>query len=231
MFKQSVLIQSIPAIIWGPPSENIYIFVHGKLSQKEEAETFAEIAVRKGYQVLSFDLPEHGERKKEAYRCTVQNGVHDLQVISDFVNTRWNNISLYGCSLGAYFSLVAYQDIPFNKCLLLSPILAMEQLIKNMMEWFNVSEELLEEKQEITTLIGETLSWQYYSYVKEHPIIKWKNKTYILYGSDDNLTPRSVVDAFVKKFHCDLEVLENGEHYFHTKEQLEVLSKWLNRNV
>ena len=58
------------------------------MSQKEEAEGFAEIAIRKGYQVLSFDLPEHGERKNKNYRCTAQNGVLDLQIISKFVVRR-----------------------------------------------------------------------------------------------------------------------------------------------
>ncbi|HVM73130.1 MAG TPA: hypothetical protein VMT91_15305, partial [Anaerolineales bacterium] len=65
MHKQLILIGSIPAIIWGTPSSNVYIFVHGRMSQKEDAEKFATMAERKGYQTLSFDLPEHGERKSE----------------------------------------------------------------------------------------------------------------------------------------------------------------------
>ena len=88
MCKKILRIESIPAIVWGPPSESVCIFVHGKMSQKEEAEGFAEIAIRKGYQVLSFDLPEHGERKNKNYRCTAQNGVLDLQIISKFVVRR-----------------------------------------------------------------------------------------------------------------------------------------------
>jgi len=35
------------------------------LFSKEEAEPFAAIASQKGYQVLRFDLPVHGERKCE----------------------------------------------------------------------------------------------------------------------------------------------------------------------
>ena len=231
MNQQTVRIKSIPAVIWGTPSDKVYIFVHGKMSQKEEAEGFAEIATRKGYQVLSFDLPEHGERKTENYRCTVQNGVHDLQIISNFAIKKWKNISLFGSSLGAYFSLVACQDLGLGKCLFLSPILDMEHLIQNMMKWFNVSEELLREKQEIPTPMGETLSWHYYTYVREHPILKWENQTYILYGSNDHLTERYLVDRFVTKFHCNLEVLQNGEHYFRTKEQIEVVNKWLDQNI
>jgi len=231
MIKQPIIINSIPALIWGAASANVYIFVHGKTSQKEEAEGFAKIAAGKGYQVVSFDLPEHGERRSENYKFTVQNGVYDLRVVSDFVISRWKNISLFGSSLGAYFSLVAYRDMRFGKCLFLSPIFDMERLIQNMMKWFNVSEEQLKEKQEIQTPVGETLSWPYYAYVREHPITKWEHQTYILYGSNDNLTERPVVDAFVNKFHCKLEVLQDGEHYFHTEEQMEVVDKWLNHSI
>ncbi len=231
MLKQEISIQSIPAILWGEPSDRVYIFVHGKMSHKEEAAGFAKIAAGKGYQVISFDLPEHGERKAEDYPCTVQNAVHDLGILKDFVSGRWRDVSLFGNSVGAYFSLVAYRDVRFTKCLFLSPILDMENLIQGMLKWFNVTEDLLREKQEIVTPMGETLSWPYYAFVRENPILKWNNPTCILYGANDNLTPRKVVDDFAAKFHCHLEVLENGEHYFHTKEQLEVVDRWLNQNI
>ena len=229
--KQPIRIDAIPAILWGKPSAAVYIFVHGRMSRKEEAEGFAEIAVNKGYQVLSFDLPEHGERKNDTYPCTAQNGVHDLRVISHYVKGRWKDISLFANSLGAYFSLIAYQDLTLNNCLFVSPILDMEHLIQNMMKWSNVTEDALKEKQEIPTPMGETLSWSYYSYVRENPIIKWDKPTSILYGSKDNVTERAIVDNFVKKFHCNLDVLQDGEHYFHTKEQIDVVDKWLTRNI
>jgi uncharacterized protein len=231
MLKQTISIESIPAIIWGYPSDNVYIFVHGKMSRKEDAEGFAKIAESKGYQVISFDLPEHGERKAEDYRCTVQNAIQDLHIISDFVTSKWRNVSLFGNSLGAYFSLVAYRELKFNKCLFLSPILDMEHLILNMMKSFNVTEEILVERQEIPTPIGENLSWPYYVFVRENPIVKWNNPTNILYGSNDNITPRNIVDNFVANFHCNLAVLQNGEHYFHTEEQSTVVEKWLNLNI
>ncbi len=231
MLKQPISIESSPATIWGTPSDQVYLFVHGKMSQKEEAEGFALIAQSKGYQVVSFDLPEHGERKAHAYRCTVQNAVHDLGIVGDWVTGQWSNVSLYGASLGAYFSLVAYREFRFKKCLFLSPILDMENLIQSMMKWFNVTPELLRERQEIPLPGGETLSWPYYAFVREHPIVKWNSPTYILYGSGDHLTPRNVVDTFVANFHCHLDILQNGEHYFHTQEQLAVVDTWLNLNI
>ena len=229
--KRSLLVGTIPAIVWGAPSDSAYIFVHGRLSQKEAAQGFAEIAQRKGCQVVSFDLPEHGERKGEGYRCTVQNGVHDLRIISAFVLDKWSHISLSANSLGAYFSLVAYPELKFANCLFLSPILDMENLIRRMLGWFNVTEAELQEKQEIPTPMGDALSWPYYEFVRANPIVRWDNPTCILYGSEDDLTPRNVVDAFVAKFHCRLEVLQGGEHYFHTSEQVRVLENWLDRNI
>lgn len=86
MISEKIKIENIPAIIWGEPSDRLFIFVHGKLSNKTEARDFAEIATIKGFQVLSFDLPEHGERKYDNYQCTVQNGVKDLETIINFVD-------------------------------------------------------------------------------------------------------------------------------------------------
>lgn len=67
MTQHNLKIQGIPAIIWGDDADRAYIYVHGKMSQKEEAQDFAQKAAQRGYQVLSFDLPQHGERKGEAY--------------------------------------------------------------------------------------------------------------------------------------------------------------------
>ena len=61
MKTQKFMLGDIPAILWGEDSNRVYVHVHGKMSRKEYAENFAAIAETKGYQTLSFDLPEHGE--------------------------------------------------------------------------------------------------------------------------------------------------------------------------
>ena len=65
MEKEFIQICSIPAIIWGVTSSKAYLYVHGKGLDKEEAELFASIVCQCGWQVVSIDLPEHGERKLE----------------------------------------------------------------------------------------------------------------------------------------------------------------------
>lgn len=77
------------------------------MSDKESAETFARIAENKGYQTISFDLPEHRGRKDENYRCDIWNGISDLHQISAYTFANWKSVSLFACSLGAYFKNVA----------------------------------------------------------------------------------------------------------------------------
>ena len=227
MKKEKIIIDNIPAVIYGEKSEKLYLFVHGKLSCKEEAERFAEIVESYNYQVLSFDLPEHGERKSGKTDFTVQNCVSDLKTVINHVIGKYKSISLYGCSIGAYFSLIAYKNIEFKKCLFVSPILDMEKLIQNMMQWAGVTEEDLETRKEIKTSFGETLYWDYYQFVKNNPVDLWKNKTYILYGENDNLTEKGVLNSFKDKFNCSVETMPDGEHYFHTRKQLIFLDNWI----
>ncbi|HQQ41137.1 MAG TPA: alpha/beta hydrolase, partial [Clostridia bacterium] len=105
------------------------------------------------------------------------------------------------------------------------------RLIEKMMLWANVTKEELEERKIIETGFGQPLSWNYYCYAKQHPIESWSSPASLLYGSLESLTDRSDIDAFAERFHCDLTVMENGEHWFHTEEQLAVLNDWIAERV
>lgn len=232
MKTERINIDGIPSIIWGEKSSKVFIAVHGNMSNKEDEviKILAEKVIGKGYQLLSFDLPEHGERKNDtAYLCKVQNCVKDLKQIIEYAKLNYNEINLWACSMGAYFSLVAYKNEEIKQCLFLSPVVNMKVIIDNMMLWSNTTEEELEEKQEIKTDFGQTLYWDYYKYVKDNPIINWNKKTYILYGNKDNMQNEDIIKNFSNKFNCDLTILENGEHYFHTEEQLKFYKKWLEK--
>ena len=231
MKMQSHRIGTIPIIVWGEESDRAYIYIHGKDSRKENAVKLAEEGNRKGFQVISFDLPKHGERIDDDEDFIIQNCVAELREIYSFVSRKWKGISIYASSIGAYFSLVAYEKCKFEKCLFESPLLDMERLITNMMKWFNVSEKDLEREKEIETPIGETLSWPYLTYVRENKIACWNNKTDIIYGEKDNLTERDVIDSFVRNYGATLTVVENGEHYLHSIDEVEKLDDWLKCNI
>ena len=124
----------------------------------------------------------------------------------------------------------ALQGKAVERAFFISPIADMERLITDMMSWANVTESELKEKQEIVTPFGETLSWKYLCYVREHPIF-WNVPTSILYASNDNLVSRKTIDAFIHTHQADLTVMENGEHWFHTEEQLVFLNTWMKQAI
>ncbi len=234
MKKERIKINNIPTIIWGEKSPKVYIAIHGNMSNKEDKviKILAEKVINKGYQVLSFDLPEHGERKKDNnYLCKVQNCINDLEQVIEYAKLNYEEINIWACSMGAYFSLLAYKDEKIKQCVFLSPVVNMKFIIDNMMLWSNTTEEKLKEKQEIKTDFGQTLYWDYYKYVKDNPITNLNKKTYILYGDKDNMQDRAIIERFVKDFNCNLTIMENGEHYFHTEEQLNYYKNWLDKII
>lgn len=229
MKEERFTIQNIPSILYGDSSEKLFLYIHGKMGCKEEAARFAEIVCPKGYQVLSIDLPGHGERAGEMERFVPWEVVPELQAVYGFVRQRWKRIRLYANSIGAYFSLLAFREVKLEKSLFVSPILDMEKLIRDMMGWAGVTQEQLKAAGEMPTAFGETLSWEYLTYAAEHRITKWDCPTAILYAGQDHLTAWDTVDDFAQRFGCTVTVMENGEHWFHTEEQLAALDAWLRR--
>ena len=229
MKKEFFKIKNIPSILWGEKSDHVIIAVHGNFSNKADIpiQILSEIAISKGYQVLGFDLPEHGDRKNDSTLCKVQECIIDLNQIMTFAKNRWNKISIFGNSIGAYFSLMAFKDEAVEKAYFLSPVVNMEQIIKNMMLSFQITEDLLQKEEIIQTPIGQILYWDYYDYVKKHPVEQWNVPTYILYGNQDNLCSYDTLLDFQNKVPVYLKILSNCEHFFHTSEQLNAFTLWL----
>lgn len=135
-------------------------------------------------------------------------------------------VTVIANSIGAYFTMAALFDRRIDKAYFISPIVDMPKLIEDMMTRAQVSEDELRRKGVIETAFGQTLSWQYLSYAREHPV-DWKVPTYILYGGKDGLTSLETVTAFAGRTGATLTVMENGEHWLHTDEQMAFLDRWI----
>lgn len=227
MLKTLININDIPTMLWGAPADRLIVAVHGMLGSKDDFALLAEEAAAKGFQVLSFDLPEYGERKGQGIVCNPPNAVKDLASVMDYAQTLSRRISLYACSLGAYFSLLAYPDIPLEQCLFQSPVVDMSRLIANMMKAAGVSEERLQAEQVIANPYGPPLEWEYYSYVLQHPIEHWAAPTAILIGSEDEVSETKVVKDFANHYHSDLSLIEGSRHYLHRHEEVLAIRKWI----
>ena len=198
--------------------KRLVIYVHGKDGNAEESTHYQPLFAESD--VIGFDYKSHNpwEAKKE-FPC-----FYDLH------SKGYDSVILIANSIGAFFSMNALGETNISQAMFISPIVNMEQLIANMMMWSHVTENELEIKKEIPTEFGETLSWEYLCYARKHPI-KWSVPTCILYGGKDHLTSRQTVSGFADQIGAKLTVMKDGEHWFHTEEQMKVLDQWISSSI
>lgn len=194
--------------------KNIVIYVHGKGGSAQEAEHYGTLFT--DAEVVGFDYRAQTpwEAKEEFLRFFAGQ------------RERCGSLVLVANSIGAYFSMCASAETLIDRAYFISPIVDMEKLIYKMMAWAGVTEQELAEKSEIPTEFGETLSWNYLCYVREHPL-HWGVPTCILYGGRDSLTSPETVTAFAERTGAELTVMPDGEHWFHTQRQLQFLDSWI----
>lgn len=194
--------------------KNMVVYVHGKGGSAAEAEHYK--ALFPDSEVVGFDYQSQTpwEAKEEFPRFFSEQRKH------------CGSLTLIANSIGAFFSLSSLDEALVDRACFISPVVDMEKLIGDMMQWANVTERELAEKEEIPTDFGETLSWAYLCYVRAHPI-DWRVPTRILYGAQDNLTSLETISAFAGRLGAELTVMPEGEHWFHTPEQMRFLDAWL----
>ena len=198
--------------------KDLVIYVHGKGGSAEEAKHYRPLFPDSD--VIGFDY--HAQTPWEAKE--------EFPRFFDLHSEGYDSVILIANSIGAFFSMNALGEKNISKAMFISPIVNMEQLIANMMMWSHVTENELEIKKEIPTEFGETLSWEYLCYVRKHPI-KWSVPTCILYGGKDQLTSRQTVSGFADQIGAKLTVMKDGEHWFHTEEQMKVLDQWISSSI
>ncbi|MBR4172868.1 MAG: alpha/beta hydrolase [Clostridia bacterium] len=192
---------------------NVVLYVHGKGGSAAEAEHYKPLFPSCDVVGLDYKSDTPWEIKTE------------IKETAKSLKARYGRVILIANSIGAFFCMNADIDELIFNAYFISPIVDMEKLILDMMLRANITELELQEKGIIQT-DSEELSWKYLSYVREHPI-KWSVPTEILYGDKDHLTAYETITDFSRKHNAHLTVMENGEHWFHTKEQMRFLDDWM----
>ncbi|MBR1737826.1 MAG: alpha/beta hydrolase [Firmicutes bacterium] len=196
----------------------LVIYIHGRGGNADEAEHYRSLFPY--HDIIGFDYSSRTPWQAE-------------EEFTEFVSPlceKYTSVILIANSIGAYFSLCSLGSSNINKAFFISPVVDMENLIINMMKYANITEEELKDKGEIKTSFGETLSYKYLCYAREYPPL-WNIPTHILYGEKDDLTSYETISAFSKKTGAILTVMENGEHYFHTEEQMQFLDSWIKQSL
>ena len=195
-------------------NDTLILYIHGKGGTAAEAEYYRPLFP--ACDVVGLDY------KAE----TPWDAAAEFPTAVRTLSVGYARIFLIANSIGAYFAMCALPQEKLKRAWFISPIVDMERLIGRMMGWAKVSEDELREKGRIETAFGETLSWDYLCYVRSHPI-RWTVPTEILFGGQDYLTDRETIAAFADSHGAKLTVMERGEHWFHTPEQMRFLDDWL----
>ena len=114
----------------------------------------------------------------------------------------YDDIILIANSIGAFFSMHAEIGGLVREAFFISPVVDLEKVN------------------------GVELHGEWLDFVRSHPI-QWDVTTHILYGSKDSLIPIETIREFAEKHNASLTVMENGEHWFHTEEQMLFLDNWI----
>lgn len=197
---------------------NAVIYIHGKGGSAAESEHYKSLFPDCEVIGLDYQTFTPWETGKE------------IHIAVEELKSKYENVILIANSIGAFFSMNAGIDDMIQKAYFISPIVDMEKLITNMMQWANVTEQELESEGVIHTDFGEDLSWEYLSYVRSY-LITWHASTQILYGSNDLLTSLETISDFANKHQATLTVMEGGEHWFHTEDQMQFLDRWIKKLI
>lgn len=194
--------------------KSIVVYLHGRGGSPAEAEHYRPLFP--GADVVGFDYragtPWEAEVEFPPFFAELRERSRPLILIAN--------------SIGAYFALSAGVGAFVDRAYLVSPVVDMDRLIRDALRAVGATEDDLNTRGVIPAPFGEDLSWEYLAYVRKHPI-RWDAPTAILYGSGDALVPEETVRAFAGAHHASLTVMEDGEHWFHTREQLAFLDRWL----
>ena len=198
--------------------DQVIIYIHGQGGNADEAKHYE--ALFENQKVVGIDY------KSE----TPWEAAEEFPKLYDVLVGKYKSVILIANSIGAYFAMNGLADRRIEKAIFISPIVDMEKLIMDMMGFVNISEDELRDVGVTTTSFGQTLSWEYLSYVRKHPI-NWTIPTDILYGEKDAMTSIEIISKFAKQIGANLTVMKNGEHWFHTEEQMSFLVDWINKII
>lgn len=190
------------------------IYIHGMYGTADEAEHYKKLFP--DCDVIGFDY-----KKDNVFDTNIE-----FSNYYDEISSQYDKVSIIANSQGAYFAMHALDTKKIETAYFISPIADMQKLIEGMMYGAGITEEELERKQYITLETGIVLSWKWLEYAKIHEPA-WTVPTYVLYGDKDFFTDPDTMQKFADKYNMNLTVMKDGEHWFHTAEQMLFLDEWI----
>ena len=129
------------------------LYIHGKSGNASESTHYEKFFPDCKVIGLDYKTFSPWETGKEIHEAVVS------------LKTEFESIILIANSIGAFFCMNANLNGLIEKAYFILPVVNMEKLICDMMNWANVTETELEQRKIIHTDFGEELFWEYLNIV------------------------------------------------------------------
>ena len=177
--------KTIKGYCWNHPQQKKALILHGFSSAAFKFDRYVAPLVKKGYEVLSFDAPAHGESGG-----AVTNAAEYSQMIKKVIELYGPVNSFIAHSFGGIALSIALEELPHDeqtKIVLIAPATETTTAIDSAFKLFNINDAVIRREFDniIYKLSGHTPEW----FSIRRAMKNIKAKLLWLHDEDDDITP------------------------------------------
>ena len=191
------------------------IYIHGKGGSTEEAAHYRALFPKADV----FGIEYHADTPWVVCR----------EIADEIKRLTDGKVILIANSIGAFYAMHSDIEKIVEKAYFISPIVDMEYLIESMINRKVLMKKLFDRKAKFL----QPIVWNFLGNISHMSgtirlFCAYQPRYYT--GSLDHLTSYETIQDFQVKHNAGLTVMKGGEHWFHTKEQMEFLDRWIRNN-
>ena len=181
---------------WNHPQTKKALILHGFSSTVKKFDHFVMPLVKKGYEVIAFDAPAHGDSSGKTinafqYRDTIKAVYEKFGPVHSFIAH-----SFGGLALSLFMEEQQYQEN--KKLVLIAPATETERAVNSFAAFLHIDDEV---KEEMNNIIRERSGRQLHEISIRHAAQKIKAEVLWIHDEDDDVTPWADAEKIQQDYH------------------------------
>ena len=187
---------------WNHPQTKKALILHGFSSTVKKFDHFIMPLVKKGYEVLAFDAPAHGESSGKTitgfqYKDAIKAVYDQFGPIHSFIAH-----SFGGLALSLFMEEQEYQE--HKKIVLIAPASETERAVDSFADFLKIDDDV---KEEMNRIIFERSGRQPHEISIRHAAKKIKADVLWIHDKDDDITPWSDAEKIKQEAHPNFQFM------------------------
>ena len=208
--------------------ETVILGVHGFAGDKESSmlSELAKSVDQMDGALICFDFPAHGDSDGREDELTVENCVHDLLTVAEWIEDAYPTAEkfIFATSFGGYISLISLRTLTNYKVILRAPAVTMPKVLLESV--LKISAEQFEEFGAVECGFERkiTLPYSFYKGLLQYDLcsLKFDNKTLVFHGDKDDIVPiEDVMEFCESRENVNLIIIKNADHRFKNPGEIE----------